>query len=85
MTVTLGRTMTVPNLTPREKEVLRAWLFASTKEEAAKKLFVSPSTVNTHISRIRLKYEAVGRTAKTKSTLMYRAIQDGLVHLDELG
>jgi hypothetical protein len=41
-------------------------------------------TVNTHLGRTRTKYAAVGRTATTKSALLARALQDGIIDLDEL-
>lgn len=72
-----------PNLSAREVEVLVAWLHAESKREAAGSLFISVSTVSTHIARIRAKYEAQGRVANTKSALFARAVQDGYVTLDD--
>lgn len=74
---------TRPALTGREIEVLVAWLRAESKQEAAESLFISASTVSTHIARIRAKYDAVGRPATTKSALFARAIQDGYAALDD--
>ena len=71
-------------LTPREIEVLRGWLRSDSKTEVAAELFISAATVNTHLARIREKYAAVGRNAGTKAALTARALQDGLVTLDEL-
>lgn len=73
-----------PGLSLREREVLRAWVLADSKEEVGQKLFIAESTVNTHIARIRNKYEAVGRPATTKAALLARALQDGIVDLDQL-
>jgi DNA-binding CsgD family transcriptional regulator len=73
----------VPALSAREVEVLLAWFAADSKVEAAAALFITPATVSTHISRIRGKYEMVGRPARTKAQLLARAIQDGLTHLDD--
>lgn len=42
-----------PALSRREVEVLLAWLAADSKEDAAARLYISVSTVSTHISRIR--------------------------------
>ncbi|MFT4086165.1 MAG: LuxR C-terminal-related transcriptional regulator [Gordonia sp. (in: high G+C Gram-positive bacteria)] len=72
-----------PLLSAREVEVLTVWLRTESKREAAAALFISPSTVSTHIVRIRAKYTAVGRDASTKSTLFARAVQDGYISLDE--
>ena len=73
-----------PTLGPREKEVLMAWLRAETKDEVARVLSISPATVRTHLARIRAKYAAVGRPASSKAALVARAIQDGILFLDEL-
>ncbi|WP_255327770.1 hypothetical protein [Nocardia sp. 348MFTsu5.1] len=40
--------------------------------------------MNTHVARIRDKYDAVGRPAASKSTLLARALQDGLITVEEL-
>jgi DNA-binding CsgD family transcriptional regulator len=77
-------TVTRPSLSVREIEVLRTWLVCDTKEAAARTLFITSATVNTHITRIRDKYEAVGRPAATKATLLARALQDGLMAVEEL-
>ncbi len=73
-----------PGLSLREREVLQAWVLADSKEEVGQKLFIAESTVNTHIARIRTKYEAVGRPASTKAALLARALQDGIVDLDQI-
>lgn len=72
-----------PSLSRREVEVLMAWLASDSKDEAAASLFISASTVSTHISRIRNKYAAVGRPAPTKAHLLARALQDGYTTLPE--
>jgi DNA-binding NarL/FixJ family response regulator len=73
-----------PTLGPRETEVLMAWLRADTKDEVACALSISSATVRTHLARIRAKYDAVGRPANSKAALVARAIQDGIVSLDQL-
>lgn len=72
-----------PSLSRREVEVLLAWLAADSKEEAAASLYISVSTVSTHVSRIRSKYASVGRRAPTKAHLLARALQDGYTTLAE--
>lgn len=72
-----------PPLSAREVEVLLAWLRCDSKAAAARELFLSVTTVNTHITRIRAKYAAVGRPAHTKATLFARAVQDGIIDLDD--
>jgi DNA-binding NarL/FixJ family response regulator len=73
-----------PRLTRREREVLAAWLRTDNKDEVAKLLFIEPSTVATHVQRARAKYAAVGRPAPTKTALIARALEDGLLTVDEL-
>lgn len=73
-----------PDLAPRETEVLVAWLLTENKNRVARQLHVSPATVRTHLQRIRAKYAAVGRPARTKAALAARAIQDGLIDIDDL-
>lgn len=73
-----------PELSAREEQVLRAWLMCDTKQEVADSLFVSVGTVNTHLGRIRSKYERAGRSANTKASLLARALQDGIIRLDEV-
>ena len=73
-----------PRLSPRETEVLRAWFTSSSKELVAAKLNITVKTVDTHIARVRVKYANVGRTARTKSELVSRALDDGLITLAEL-
>ncbi|MBY4130882.1 LuxR family transcriptional regulator [Rhodococcus fascians] len=73
-----------PRLSAREIEVLTAWLISDSKAEASRSLYLSMGTVNTHLTRIRAKYSAVGRSAPTKATLLARALQDGLIDIDEL-
>lgn len=73
-----------PGLTAREIAVLRSWLKSDSKPVASAELRISVGTVNTHITRIRGKYAAVGRRAPTKMSLLARALQDGIIRLDEL-
>ncbi|WP_374116440.1 LuxR C-terminal-related transcriptional regulator [Hoyosella sp. YIM 151337] len=73
-----------PTLSNREIEVLRAWFMCNSKSETASQLHIALGTLNTHLARIRAKYHAVGRPAQTKAALVARAVQDGIVNLDEL-
>jgi DNA-binding NarL/FixJ family response regulator len=77
---TIGR----PNLAPREKEVLIAWFRTESKDLVARQLQIAPTTVRTHLQRVRAKYAAIGRPATTKAALVARAIQDGIVHVDDI-
>ncbi|MGK2882400.1 MAG: LuxR C-terminal-related transcriptional regulator [Mycobacterium sp.] len=73
-----------PSLAPREQQVLMAWFQTESKELVAAKLSIAPTTVRTHLQRVRAKYAAVGRPAPTKSALMARAIQDGILVVNDL-
>ena len=73
-----------PRLSAREIEVLTTWLVSDTKSAASRSLYLSMGTVNTHLTRIRAKYSAVGRTAPTKAALLVRALQDGFIDIDQL-
>jgi DNA-binding NarL/FixJ family response regulator len=77
---TVGRA----NLAPREKEVLTAWFRTESKDLVARQLQIAPTTVRTHLQRVRAKYAAVGRPATTKAALVARAIQDGIVNVDDI-
>ncbi|MGA9870707.1 MAG: LuxR C-terminal-related transcriptional regulator [Rhodococcus sp. (in: high G+C Gram-positive bacteria)] len=73
-----------PRLSAREVEVLLAWIKSDSKSAVSEMLFIAPGTVNTHLSRIRTKYDQAGRTASTKAALLARAVQDGFIDLHEL-
>jgi DNA-binding NarL/FixJ family response regulator len=73
-----------PRLSARELEVLRAWFACASKDLVGAKLNISAKTVDTHISRVRVKYANVGRAAPTKTDLVTRALDDGLVTVAEL-
>ncbi|MDT5101319.1 MAG: hypothetical protein QOC76_5056 [Mycobacterium sp.] len=77
---TQGRT----KLSEREKEVLVAWFQTESKELVGKRLYIAPTTVRTHLQRARAKYAAVGRPAPTKSALLARAVEDGILSLNDL-
>ncbi|KUI20168.1 LuxR family transcriptional regulator [Mycobacterium sp. GA-1285] len=73
-----------PQLTHREQQVLIAWFQTENKNAVAERLYIEPSTVATHLQRVRAKYAAVGRPAPTKAALVARAIQDDILSVDDL-
>jgi DNA-binding NarL/FixJ family response regulator len=73
-----------PRLTAQETLVLRAWFACSSKKLAAQRVSLSPRTVDSYIERVRVRYAAVGRSAPTKSALVARALEDGLITLSDL-
>ncbi|MFC8177589.1 MULTISPECIES: helix-turn-helix transcriptional regulator [Nocardiaceae] len=72
-----------PPLSAREVEVMIAWFASDSKTVAAASVHISVGTINTHLTRIRQKYSAVGRPAPTKAALFARALQDGHTKLDD--
>jgi DNA-binding NarL/FixJ family response regulator len=78
------RTVGRPHLSKREREVLVAWFQTENKELVGRRLFIEPSTVRTHLQRVRAKYASVGRPAPTKAALIARAVQDGILSIDDL-
>lgn len=77
---TVGRA----NLALREIKVLIAWFRTESKDLVARQLQIAPTTVRTHLQRVRAKYAAVGRPATTKTALVARAIQDGIVNVHDI-
>lgn len=73
-----------PKLSDREKQVLVAWFRTESKELVGAQLCIAPTTVRTHLQRARAKYAAAGRSAPTKAALLARAVEDGILSLDEL-
>ena len=71
-------------LSEREKQVLVAWFQTESKDEVGELLHIAPATVRTHLQRIRAKYATVARPASTKSALLARAIEDGIIGLSDL-
>jgi len=83
-TLGVDRSPRRPALAPRETDVLLEWFRCESKELVALKLGLSARTVSTYLDRIRIKYANTGRPASTKAALVARAIQDGLIAVDEL-
>lgn len=73
----------VPELTPRESEVLRLYAAGLPLRSVAQRVGVTEHTAREYLRRIRRKYALVGRPAPTKTHLFRRAVQDG--HLPDDG
>lgn len=69
------------NLSPREREVLSLYASGFALKQVAHELNIKLATAKEHIDRVRAKYSVVGRPASTKTELLVRAIEDGI--LDE--
>lgn len=69
-----------PRLSPRQQQVLAAYTSGNELlDVVARRLGMGPETLKTHLRRIRVKYEAVGRAAPTRRDLYVRALEDGLL------
>lgn len=66
-------------LSPREREVLSLYASGFALKQVAAELNIKISTAKEHIDRVRTKYSTVGRTASTKTELLVRAIEDGIL------
>ena len=73
-----------PQLTAAEVDALRAWFLAGSKELAAERLNKTPRAVDKLIEKVRLRYALVGRPARTQAMLLTRALQDGLITIEEM-
>jgi DNA-binding NarL/FixJ family response regulator len=68
-----------PRLSSREMEVLRGVAVGRTRLAVAHQLGITEGTVKTYLERIRRKYEAAGRTARSAVELYQRAVEDGIL------
>ncbi len=73
-----------PDLTAQERRVLVEWLLTNNKESVSQKLHIAPSTVRTHLQRIRKRYSEIQRSAPSKAALFARAVQDGLIGIHDV-
>jgi DNA-binding NarL/FixJ family response regulator len=73
-----------PELTDQETRVLIAWLLADNKDGVSQQLHIAPSTVRTHLQRIRRRYREINRPAPSKAALFARALQDGLLGIHDV-
>jgi DNA-binding NarL/FixJ family response regulator len=73
-----------PELTDQERRVLIAWLLTDNKDGVSRELHIAPSTVRTHLQRIRRRYREINRPAPSKAALFARALQDGLLGIHDV-
>jgi len=73
-----------PQLSEKERTALLLWFQSMSKESVARRMGISEATVRQYINRARVKYAKSGRPAPTKAALLARAIEDGLVRLEDL-
>lgn len=71
-----------PDLSPQESVALQLYASGLKMDSVARRMNVSPHTAKEYIDRVRAKYGAVGRSARTKTELYMRANEDGLLDGD---
>jgi DNA-binding NarL/FixJ family response regulator len=71
-------------LSPREREVLSLYASGFALKQVANELNIKVSTAKEHIDRVRVKYSNIGRPASTKTDLLVRAIEDGILEESSL-
>ncbi len=74
-----------PILSDRERTALLLWFQSMSKASVARRMGISEATVKQYIDRARVKYARTGRVTSTKTALLARAIEDGLIRPDEVG
>jgi DNA-binding NarL/FixJ family response regulator len=68
-----------PELSPQERRVLTLYASGLTLTSVAHQLGIKPGTVREYLERIRAKYDATGRTVRTKTELYQQALRDGIL------
>lgn len=68
-----------PDLSPRELDALRLYASGLSMTAVGRKMGISPHTAKEYLDRVRSKYAAVGRTARTRTELYAAARTDGLL------
>jgi len=75
----LAAAVETPDLSPRESEALRLYASGLSMTAVARRLEISPHTAKEYLDRVRAKYAAVGREARTRTELYAAAQSDGLL------
>lgn len=68
-----------PDLSPRERDALRLYASGLKLAAVARRMDISPHTVKEYLDRVRVKYQQVGRPARTRTELYAEARRDGLL------
>lgn len=66
-----------PPLSDREQQTLCHYVSDLPMKSVARRLDVKPDTASSYLKRVKAKYAAVGRPARTKLELHQRAVEDG--------
>ncbi|UFS57767.1 response regulator transcription factor [Subtercola endophyticus] len=70
-------------LASREQDVLHLYASGLPLKAVAHQLGIAPSTAREYLGRVRAKYVEVGRPAPTKVDLLRRAVEDGILVIDD--
>lgn len=68
-----------PDLSPRELDTLRLYASGLSMSAVGRKMGISPHTAKEYLDRVRSKYAALGRAARTRTELYAAARTDGLL------
>ncbi|MEA9984444.1 response regulator [Subtercola sp. RTI3] len=68
----------------REQDVLHLYASGLPLKAVAAQLGIAPSTAREYLDRVRAKYVEVGRPAPTKVDLLRRAVEDGILAIDDV-
>ncbi|CAN5268996.1 response regulator transcription factor [soil metagenome] len=68
----------------REQDVLHLYASGLPLKTVAAQLGIAPSTAREYLDRVRAKYVEVGRPAPTKVDLLRRAVEDGILAIDDV-
>lgn len=72
-----------PQLSSQELRWARDYAAGMPLPAVAEKMHISVDTAAGYLKRVRAKYDAIGRDARSKSGLYREALRDGLLSLDE--
>lgn len=79
----LSNSVQTPELSPRELDALRLYASGLKLSAVANRMGISPHTAKEYIDRVRAKYTAVGRHARTRTELYAAATHDGLLEAND--
>ncbi len=75
----LAAAVDTPDLSRRESEALKLYASGLSMSAVARRLEISPHTAKEYLDRVRAKYAALGREARTRTELYAAAQSDGLL------
>jgi DNA-binding CsgD family transcriptional regulator len=78
----LAAAVETPDLSPRESHALRLYASGLSIAAVARRMEISAHTAKEYLDRVRAKYAAVGRMARTRTELYAAARNDGLLKDD---